>query len=182
MRWYAILRTAAADLSPIAGLPYVMVGGGAMSAHGLRSSGGDTDVLMMSDVAEQAMEALSAAGWVVTRTAGGFQAAKGAENADFLTEHAMMLGAELGPEGVSEAIGSSSGHVMSKPWLLVTKIMASRDKDLPDMSLLMSGMSPRDVSRARAIARNYAPWVDDIIESETLMAREGVMWGAPAPA
>lgn len=179
MRWYSKIRTASADLSPIAGFPYVMIGGGAMSAHGLRESGGDTDILMMSDVAEDAADALRAAGWTVSPTSGGLHAQRAGQEVDIFTERGIAL-SDLGSEGISDAIGSSSGHVMSKPWMLVAKILASRDKDMPDMSLLMSGMSPKEVSRAKSIAKRYAPWIYDIIKSESDLAAAGVSWGPVA--
>lgn len=181
MRWYArIPRIASVDLSIIANLPYILVGGEAMNAYSLRPSGGDSDILMMSNDAENAKDILEDTGWKVKSTSGGFSATKDGQEVDVLTERGGSALTEIGPEGVSEAIGSSSGHVMSKPWLLVSKILASRDKDMPDLSLLMDGMSSSEVSRTKSIARRYAPWILDIIESEVAIDDAGVKWTQPA--
>lgn len=170
-------KDVAGILAPLAGLEYAVIGGAAMMMRGHDRPTGDIDVLVTQDHLEEAVRRLGGKAQPIPN---GYSVDVNGIEVDVLR----YMG-DKGEESLplaQMAIQESSGttRMVSPAWLLLTKMIAQRDKDVNDYIAIFNKLTPEERKRAKLIIRDHIPELMDEFKSISMMSK--YMPAAPTPA
>lgn len=142
-------------------MPWALVGAIALRAYAPERATADVDILVHQRDAQAAEAAFRAAGYAITArlTIGGFTAEQaGLPPIDVLTNGERWVETALAQPG-RDAAGLP---VVSRPYLALLKLRASRSRDLPDLTQLVGLASDDERAQIRAVvAKEAADMIDD---------------------
>lgn len=151
--------------------PYALIGGHAVTLHGSPRMTEDIDILTLPEYVDEIVDTLGievesplTVGGVAGRTIGGVE---------------IDVVAPEDQEWLSGALKSAQdtphGRVVSKPYLVLTKMWASRGaQDDTDMIKVLSNMSDSEKEMAATLVREYFPSMSDDIDQMIEIANMGV--------
>ncbi len=167
-------------VAPLKGLNYAIVGGAAMSLHGMRGSG-DVDVLMPQSEIPEAVKRLG--GQATPLATGGYNVRVGPYEIDIVSypdergQDAAWVG-----EALHGAQQTPHGRVATKPWLMAIKMHAGREKDFQDYIDIYHGMPIDQRKMTRQLIGNHMPNMAEDYKAVAQMAKYMPPSGQPAPA
>ena len=142
-------------------IPYAIVGGFAVALHGNPRLTQDIDLLVSPNDLPAAQQAMERAGGRASNSLsiGGVAMSVNGTEVDLIA-----LDAPWANEAIGSATSSSQGRVVTKPYLVLMKLWASRgeQEDL-DMITLLRGMGQPEWNQTLGLVKKYLPNdVDDI--------------------
>jgi hypothetical protein len=138
---------------------YALVGGQAAIEYGSRRTTVDVDILASSETIREVLQRLGAKPDPVT--IGGFTIVLNNVDVDLLHWNDPVWLEDL----LDAAVVQSGLRIVSRPWLLFLKLLASRDIDIIDIQAVLRGMDDDEVDDARRIITKHAPTELDDFES-----------------
>ncbi len=144
------------------GIPWVLIGGLATRAYMPERTTQDIDILIHTDMAAQARDALTAAQYVIEShlAIGGF-AVRSPDHSvpllDVITSRAPWV-QEVLKTPTYDAAGLP---VIARPYLMLLKLQAGRLRDLDDVQRMLRGTPPPERESTRRLLATYAP---DVLE------------------
>jgi hypothetical protein len=138
---------------------YALVGGQAAIEYGSRRTTVDVDILASSETIREVLQRLGAKPDPVT--IGGFTIVLNNVDVDLLHWNDPVWLEDL----LDAAVVQSGLRIVSRPWLLFLKLLASRDIDIIDIQAVLRGMDDDEVDDARRIIAKHASTELDDFES-----------------
>jgi hypothetical protein len=171
MRWYRLafvdnpppLQTLPQILAPIADMDYAVLGGAAMAQQGYLRRYGDVDILMRESDMEEAVSRFGGG----QRITSGWKVTSGDHEIDIISLRAMYpneVTQELEDEALFQA-KKSPFKMLSKPFLLLSKFISTRDSDVEDLQMMLKQLpkgSPEYKQVVDLIRRNMPDKIDDM--------------------
>jgi hypothetical protein len=157
-------------VAPLNGLNYAIIGGAAMSLHGMRSSG-DVDVLLPQDEIPEAVRRLG--GQATPLATGGYSVTVGPYEIDLVSypNDQGMGDAPWVEEALHGAQTTPHGRLATKPWLMAIKMHSGREKDFQDYIDIYHGMPVDQRKQTRQLINNHMPNMVDDYKSVAEMAK-----------
>jgi hypothetical protein len=159
------------DLRPVLqGIPWVVIGAVATRAYMPERATGALDILVRREDGDEVRERLEAAGYTfVTHLAvPGFlvHSPEGVEVDVVLGDDPWL------DEALAHPRQDPAGFpVLDLPYLVLTKLVASRLQDVADLSRMLGLASDEELSSVRAVVTRYAPTEMDDLESLIYLGR-----------
>jgi len=165
-----VLLESVQDVTKNIKVPYALVGGHAVSIHGTPRMTEDIDLITSQDHVDEIVSTLKidvksdlTIGGVAGTTPDGFEI-------DVIAPDQPWVGGLL-----SNAENSKHGLVVSKPYLVLTKIWASRGtQDDADIINIISKMTDEEKSQTKQLVDKYFSNMLDDIESMIEIANYGI--------
>lgn len=157
-------------VAPLNGLNYAIIGGAAMSLHGMRSSG-DVDVLISEADMSEAVGRLG--GQATPLATGGYSITVGPYEID-LVAYPNDQGPGDAPwvqELLHGAQQTPYGRVASRPWLMAVKMHAGREKDFQDYIDIYHGMPVDQRKQTRQLINRHMPNMTEDYKAVADMAK-----------
>ena len=162
-------------LSPLQGLQYSINGGAALMLHNIRPTQ-DLDVFIHPDDIGEAVDRYRAIGAKIAqitpvasmgRELGGFTVSYNGHEIDLMTsldqEHPWLN------QSIQESHKSPYGNILSPTWLLLTKMLSMRDKDVNDYQKVFTKLSPIEKKNALRLIRQQFPDLEDDFKTMKLI-------------
>ena len=139
--------------SKLSGIPHALIGGQAISSYIKPRSTLDVDFLINPGDVDAAVKALGGVN-ATPLTIGGVSVKVGNIDVDLIAPDTSWVG---------EAISSASGGLISKPYLVITKLWASRgEQDDADIIGLVKTMSSKEIKSTKDLISTHMPdQIDD---------------------
>ena len=159
------------DLRPLLhGIPWVITGAVASRAYMPERATKDLDILVRREDSKEVRKRLEAAGYryVSNLAVPGFlvHSPEDVEVDVILGDYPWL------DEALARPCQDSSGYpVLDLPYLVLTKLAASRVQDTADLSRMLGLASEEDLVRVRAVVARYAPEEADDLESLIYLGR-----------
>jgi hypothetical protein len=153
-----------------------MTGGAAMMMAGMPRPTGDIDVVIRRDSIEEAAARYRDAGATLEPVADermvGFLATVPTEAGPVEVDVTYRVDEEgQEPGWMPEAMFSAQEGQLSRPWLMATKLLATREKDLEDSIAIWDTLPDNEKQRVRELVQEL-PWdARENLETVELMAR-----------
>lgn len=146
----------------LSGIPYAIVGGHALALHGHVRNTQDVDLLVNPSDLENAVEALGGEN-PTPLTIGGMSVTVNGIDVDLVSPQEPWV-----DRAIMTAQGTSYGPVVSKPFLVLMKLWASRgaQEDL-DMSYMLRAMSEEEVAETKDLVQKFLP--NDVEDLDSLI-------------
>lgn len=144
-------------LTKLTNIPYAILGGQALTLHGYNRSTQDIDILVNANDIQNIVNILGIQN-VHALTIGGV-----AGNLPDGTEIDLVSpGEDWVEDALSNVQVTTNGKVLSKPFLILTKLWASRgSKDENDILQMIKRMNDVEISQTESILNQYLPNVVD---------------------
>ena len=159
------------DLRPVLqGIPWVVIGAVATRAYMPERATKDLDILVRREDGEEVRKCLEAAGYAfVTHLAVPgflFHSPEGVEVDVVLGDDPWL------DEALAHPRQDPAGFpVLDLPYLVLTKLVASRLQDVADLSRMLGLASDEELAKVRAVVTRYAPTEMDDLESLIYLGR-----------
>lgn len=163
-REYVLMEQLGNLLAPLQGIPHAIIGGHAVVFHGHPRTTQDIDVLVSNDHLEAAAQALQLQNQRPVNIIGGIAGTlpNGTE-IDLVSPSEPWVDA-----AVASAVDSPHGKMISKPYLVLLKLRASRGpQDDTDMIQTLKNMTDEEIDVARQAVAQYLP--NDTEDLETMI-------------
>lgn len=138
---------------------YAVVGGQASIMYGARRTTVDIDILASRKTIEETLSILGSNPQPMT--IGGYTVELDGIDVDLLHWNDPDWLEPL----LDAAIVENGLRVVSRPWLMLLKLLASRDIDIADVQAILRGMDDNEINDARRVIKQYAPSELDDFES-----------------
>lgn len=149
-----VVKTSAVSdfTSKMTGIPYAIIGGHAIVIHGSPRTTQDVDLLVMPADLQRAQKALGGTS-SGPLTVGGVAMSVNGTEVDLVAPPVPWVA-----DAIREAIDSEYGKVVSKPYLVLMKLWASRgaQEDL-DMMYMLKAMTPEERKKTIQLVRKHLP-------------------------
>jgi len=159
------------DLRPVLqGIPWVVIGAVATRAYMPERATKDLDILVRREDGDEVRERLEAAGYtfVIHLAVPGFlvHSPEGVEVDVVLGDDPWL------DEALAHPRQDPAGFpVLDLPYLVLTKLVASRLQDVADLSRMLGLASDEELASVRAVVARYAPTEMDDLESLIYLGR-----------
>jgi len=162
---YVQLQDVAAAVGSLGDMSYALIGGLALAVHGYVRNTQDVDVMINPQdfgAAKQRLEDYAASlgqevVWEPLTDSGavsvsGVTALVGGVQLDLVTYDEPWVG-----EALANAVDTPYGKTLSKPYLMLVKLVSGRASDISDVGQLEKEMDPAEVQAAEALVQQHAP-------------------------
>lgn len=161
-----LLESLGQQLAPLDGIPHAIIGGHAVVFHGHPRTTQDIDVLVTNQHLEAAAQALQLQNQRPIQIIGGIAGTlpDGTE-IDLVSPDEPWVN-----DAVASAVNSPHGKMVSKPFLVLLKLRASRGaQDDTDMLYTLKNMTDEEIDVARQVVAEYLPNDTEDLESMIMM-------------
>ena len=160
---FVIVETTRSVLQALT-VPYVVIGGHAVTFHGRPRMTDDVDVLVSPQDAQTAMTQLGLRQVSPLRTGGYSGTTPGGMRIDVVAPDQRWV-----TPAIAQAVQTSYGPMVGAPFLVITKLWDSRgSQDETDVLGVLKRMTDADLDATRQLVREYLP--DDVDDLESLIA------------
>lgn len=152
-------------LRPLAGIDYALIGGHAVTIHGHPRTTEDVDILARASDVERISSAL---GGIHPRplAIGGLSIRVRGVPVDLVAPRQPWVDA-----AIDAAKRTRYGKVISKPYLVLTKLWAGRgEQDDTDILYVLRTMNSREIAQSRTLILHYLPNEAEDLESMLALA------------
>lgn len=164
-RKFVLLENISELLAPLGGIPYAIIGGHAVAVHGYPRMTQDIDVLVDDAHLQDSVNALQLQDQHPVTIGGVAGTLPDGTEIDIVSP-----GEPWVEEAIDSAVETSHGRVVSRPFLILTKLWASRGTiDDTDMLQVLKNMPDEEIDHTRQIVSRYLPNEVEDLESMIMM-------------
>jgi len=151
------------DVTQLLSIPYVVVGGHALAMHGHSRATDDVDILVNPSDVQQAMTDLGGKPMGVITIGGQAITMPDGLEVDLLAPSEPWVA-----QAVASGVETQHGRVISKPYLVLMKLWASRgaQEDM-DMMVMLKSMTPVELKLTKGLVRQFLP--NDVADLKNML-------------